>query len=103
MVGKDDFSNLKEELNNLVAASALDISAIEASHYLTIMDINDLPFGLIQEYVGMNKLGTRNYFSSGVQVMENCRRTSSCHDWHCTYGGGTPEKVKCDRFSKLFG
>jgi hypothetical protein len=35
-------------------ASALDISVIEASHDLTIMDINDLPFGIIQEYVGMN-------------------------------------------------
>jgi hypothetical protein len=45
MVGEDDFSNLTEDL---------DISVIEASHYLTIMDINDLPFGIIQEYVGMN-------------------------------------------------
>ncbi len=44
MVGEDDFSNLKEELNNFVVAS----------HYLTIMYINDLPFGIIQEYVGMN-------------------------------------------------
>ncbi len=43
MVGEDDFSNSKEELNNLVVASSLDISVIEASHYLTIMDINDLP------------------------------------------------------------
>ena len=49
MVGEDDFSNSKEEV-----ASALDISVIEASHDLTIMDINDLPFGIIQEYVGMN-------------------------------------------------
>ena len=54
MVGEDDFSNSNEELNNLVVESALDISVIEASHYLTIMDINDLPFGIIQEYVGMN-------------------------------------------------
>jgi hypothetical protein len=54
MVGEDDFSNSNEELNNLVVASALDISAIEASHDVTIMDINDLPFGEIQEYVGMN-------------------------------------------------
>ena len=54
MVGEDDFSNSKEELNNLVVASTLDISVIEASHDLTIMDINDLPFGIIQEYVGMN-------------------------------------------------
>ena len=54
MVGEDDFSNSNEELNNLVVASALDISVIEASHDLTIMDINDLPFGIIQEYVGMN-------------------------------------------------
>jgi len=45
---------LKEELNNLVVASTLDISVIEASHDLTIMDINDLLFGIIQEYVGMN-------------------------------------------------
>ncbi len=48
MVGEDDFSNSKEELNNLVVASTLDISVIEASeasHDLTIMDINDLPFG----------------------------------------------------------
>jgi hypothetical protein len=48
MVGEDDFSNSKE------VASALDISVIEASHDLTIMDINDLSFGIIQEYVGMN-------------------------------------------------
>jgi len=56
MVGEDDFGNSKEELNNLVlvVASTLDISVIEASHDLTIMDINDLPFGIIQEYVGMN-------------------------------------------------
>ena len=57
MVGEYDFSNSKEELNNLVVASTLDISVIEASeasHDLTIMDINDLPFGIIQEYVGMN-------------------------------------------------
>jgi len=53
-VGEDDFSNSKEELNNLVVASTLDISVIEASPYLTIMAINDLPFGIIQEYVGMN-------------------------------------------------
>ena len=49
MVGEDDFSNSEEELNNLVVASTLDISVIEASHDLTIMDINDLPFGIIQE------------------------------------------------------
>ncbi len=30
MVGEDDFSNSKEELNNLVVASTLDISVIEA-------------------------------------------------------------------------
>jgi hypothetical protein len=54
MVGEDDFRNPKEELHNLVVPSALDISVIEASHYLTVMDINDLPFGIIQEYVGMN-------------------------------------------------
>jgi hypothetical protein len=49
MVGEDDFTNSKLEV-----ASALDISVIEASHDLTIMDINDLPFGIIKEYVGMN-------------------------------------------------
>ena len=38
----------------MVVATTLDISVIEASPYLTIMDINDLPFGIIQEYVGMN-------------------------------------------------
>ena len=35
-------------------ATTVDMSVIEASPYLTIMDINDLPFGIIQEYVGMN-------------------------------------------------
>ena len=54
MVGEDDFSNWNEDLNNLVVAMTLDISMIELSHNLTIMDINDLPFGIIQEYVGMN-------------------------------------------------
>jgi len=43
MVGEDYFSNLEEE-----------VVEIEAPHDLTIMDINDLPFGIIQEYVGMN-------------------------------------------------
>jgi hypothetical protein len=54
MVGEDDFSNSNEDLNNLVVATTCHISVIEPSHNLTIMGINDLPFGIIQEYVGMN-------------------------------------------------
>ena len=56
MVGEDDFSNSIEEFNNSVASRS-DISVIEASHHLTIMDVTDLPFGpfgRIQEYLGMN-------------------------------------------------
>lgn len=56
MVGEDDFSNSMEEFNNSVASRS-DISVIEASHHLTIMDVTDLPFGpfgRIQQYVGMN-------------------------------------------------
>ncbi len=54
MVGEHDFSNWNKDFNNLVVATTLDISVIEPSHNVTIMDINDLPFGIIQEYVGMN-------------------------------------------------
>ncbi len=59
MGGGDDFSNLTEDyFSNLMedgaGATTVDITVIEASPYLTIMDINELPLGIIQEYVGMN-------------------------------------------------
>jgi hypothetical protein len=51
--GGDDFSNLTEDyFSNLMedgaGATTLDITVIEASPYLTIMDINELPLGIIQ-------------------------------------------------------
>ena len=55
MVGEDLFSNSEvEELQNSAVASTVDISVVAASDHLTIMDINDLPMKLIQDYVGMN-------------------------------------------------
>ena len=54
MVGEDLFSNSEEELKHSAVASTLDISVVAASDHLTIMDINDLPMKLIQDYVGMN-------------------------------------------------
>ena len=55
MVGEDLLSNSEEEeLQNSAVASTVDISVVAASDHLTIMDINDLPMKLIQDYVGMN-------------------------------------------------
>jgi hypothetical protein len=45
MGGGDDFSNLREDyFSNLMedGAMTVDITVIEASPYLTIMDINEL-------------------------------------------------------------
>jgi hypothetical protein len=103
ILGEDDFSNSKEELNNLVVASALDISLIEASHDLTIMDINDLPFGIIKEYVGMNNWEHAITFAAVCKSWRNAAEPHVAMIGIAPMEGGAPEKVKCDRVSKLFG
>jgi len=69
--------------------------------FAKFMDV-DLPFGIIQEYVGMNN------WEHAITLAAVCKSWRIAAEPHlamigCTYGGGTQEKVKCDRVSKLFG
>jgi hypothetical protein len=97
MVGEDDFSNWNEDLNNLVVATTSDISVIEPSHNLTIMDINDLPFGIIQEYVGMNN------WENAITFAGVCKSWRIAAEPHLAMIGIAPMEGGCQRKLNVTG
>jgi len=80
-----------------VVASTLDNSVIEASHYLTIMDINDLPFGMIQEYVGMNN------WEHAITFTAVCKSWRNAAEPHLAMIGIVPMEGGCQRKLNVTG